>query len=212
MPEESRPPEWSAAEYERNKRQFVEKRALLRPITLHAGIIFAVTGAAGWLCSRLLLGAGLHSLPARYAMTFVVAYAVFALCVRVWADFMRTERDGSLSGWDMAAADASGEGCLLTLGALVVGLLAATVFALMGGVPLLLEVAFEVVFAGAVVRRFGRRQLVGDWSGRLLRGTWLPAALLAFALVVVAGWLQRRAPEAVTLVQALRVVFPQLPL
>lgn len=206
MPEDSRPGEWDTARYEREKRSFVEKRSLLRPITLHAALIFTATGVVGWGFSWLLLQAGATSMPLRYAATFVVAYLAFLACVRLWADSMRRERDGNLfeGATDLPAADA--EGCLFVVAAFLVSLVAASFFSLFGGVALLLEVAFEVVFAGVVVRRLGRRETLGDWSGRLVRGTWLPALLVGLALVSAAGWLQKKAPEARTVAEAVRVL------
>ena len=207
MPEEPSG-DWDAARYQREKRNFIASRALLRPITLHAGVIFALTGLAGWGTSGLLLLSGLRHMALRYAIAFGVAYLVFALAVRVWADFLRQERkaDWTEGGWDFPAGG-DGEGCLLVLAALAIGLLAASLVTLLGGVPLLLEVAFEVVFAGVVVRRLGRRETIGDWRGRLLRNTWLPALAIALVLVIVAAWLQHRAPEARTLPEAVRSVW-----
>ena len=206
MAEESRPGEWDAARYQREMRSFIEKRSLLRPITLHAALIFTVTGMLGWLCSWILLKAGTVNMPLRYAASFLVSYLVFALCVRVWADSMRQERDGNLLEGAADFAGADGEGCLFVAAVFLVSLVLAGLFALLGGVPLLLEVAFEVVFAGVVVRRLGRRETLGDWSGRLVRGTWLPALLIGLALVAVAGWLHHQAPHARTLAEAVRAL------
>lgn len=52
---------------------------------------------------------------------------------------------------------------------------------LIGGPELLLEVAFEVAFAGTLVRRLRHFQVVGSWKGRLLRST------APFALAVMLG-------------------------
>lgn len=210
MPEERASEDWDAARYQRERRSFIERRLLLRPVTLHAGLIFGVTGFAGWLASKLLLALGMRNMPLRYALAFLLSYLVFALAVRVWSDFMRAERDGA-SGWGggfLQGAD-GGEGCLMVLAFLLAGLLLAAVFALFGGGSLLLEVAFEVVFAGVVVRRLGRRETVGDWSGRLLRNTWLPATVAALVLVTAAGWLQHEVPAARTLGEAVRALWPK---
>lgn len=208
MPEERASREWDAARYERERRGFIESRSLRRPITLHAVLIFTVTGVVGWATSFLLLKAGAANMPLRYAASFLVAYLAFALSVRVWSDFMRQER-GSGAGWDGSGLDlplVDSEGCLFVVGIFVAALILAGLFTLLGGVPLLLDVAFEVVFAGVMVRRLGRVEKVGDWSGKLVRSTWLPALVIALVLVSAAGWLQHKAPEARTLVQAVKLL------
>ena len=206
MPDSGAPEEWDGARYQREKRNFIEQRRLLRPLAVHAGVIFALTGLAGWLASRALLAAGVHNLPVRYAASFLVAYLAFALCVRGWSSLMRRERGSTEGSWDFPQV-VDGEGCLVMLAMLAVGMVLALVFSLLGGIPLLLEVAFEVVFAGVVVRRLGRRETVGDWSGTLLRNTWLPALAIALVMVTLAGWLQHEAPAARTLGEAVRSVW-----
>ena len=186
--------EWDAARYEREKRNFVERRLLFRWVHLHLAVIFAVTGLAGWVVSWTLRQAGIDNMPLRYALAFLPAYGVFLLCVRLWADEMRSEHGGE--NWTSEVAAPDGEGCLLMAIALVGGLLVTTVFAMSGGVSLLLEVAFEVVFAGVVVKRLGRKRRLGEWAGPLVRGTWLPALVAGLVLVSVAGWLQHEVPGA----------------
>ena len=200
--------EWDRARYEREKRNFIERRLRFRFVNLHAGLIFAVTWLGGWLSSWALLKLGIASLPLRYAISFILAYAMFIACVRIWADFMRKEH-GDAGSWDGGGFDIPGadaEGCAVVLVALLLGLLLAGLFALVGGAPLLLEVAFEVVFAGVVVRRLSRRETVGAWAHRLVRNTWLPALLVWAALVAVAAWLQAEAPGSRTFAEAIRVV------
>ena len=182
-----------------------------RSVYLHAALIFAVTWLAGWLCSLLLLKLGVSLMAGRYAVAFVVSYLVFLAAVRIWADFMRQdERSGTVddagNGLNMLSG-ADGEGCALVLGALVVGLALAGLFAMTGSLPLLLEVAFEVVFAGTVVRRISRKEMVGDWSSRLVSRTWLPALINFGVLVGFAAWLQTAAPGSQTFAQALRILF-----
>ena len=90
---------------------------------------------------------------ATYALGFAFAYLVFMGCVRVWADFMRRERGEGidLTGSGDAPVAMGFEGCAVVLAAAGLSLVVAGLFALTGGLPLLLEVAFEVVFAGAVL-------------------------------------------------------------
>lgn len=201
---------WTALEYERQRRRFVESRLLHRNVYFHASLIFTGTLLTGWICSRALLMLGMASLPLRYALGFAGAYAVFLLLVRVWADFVRRERGDGLGGGDMIDGlnmfSGDAEGCFFVLAAWIVGLVAAGVFALVGGMPLLLEVAFEVVFAGVIVRRARRVVVVGDWLGALLGRTWLYALVTALFLVSIAGYAQHKVPAARTLREALHVL------
>jgi hypothetical protein len=119
--------EWDAARYEREKWAFIETRRRWRSLYLHTAVIFTATWLAGWLCSALLLRLGMAHLPLRYALSFAVAYAVFILCVRIWA-------------------------------------------------------------------------------GRLVRNTWLAAALVLAGLTTVAASVQARAPGATTFAEALQVI------
>lgn len=197
--------DWTRAEYERHKRNFIESRLLHRWVYWHAALIFTLTWLAGWLASWAMLKLGLRNMPLRYALAFLFAYGVFAACVRIWSDFMRAERGGSADpsgSFDLPYADA--EGCAFAIAIGLVALFAAGLFALVGGLPLLLEVAFEVIFAGAVVRRAARKHVVGDWSGVLVRNTWPHAAAVLALLVGVAAVLQAKAPAAVTFSQAVR--------
>lgn len=146
-------------------------------------------------------------MPARYAISFFLSYVVFIAAVRVWADFVKSER-GSGGDWDGTGLDAlgsaDGEGCLVVLAVLAVALVVAGLFAMTSGLPLLLEVAFEVAFAGVVVRRVSRKLLVGDWLGTLIRNTWLHALVALCVLVTVAALLQAKVPEATTFASAVR--------
>jgi len=198
--------DWDDARYEQEKRNFVESRLRLHSVYLHTALIFTATWLAGWFLSWLLLKLGVSSMPLRYGLGFFVSYFVFIACVRIWADTMRTERgkpwDG---GFDFPALD--GEGCAVVLIGLVLGLLAAALFAITGGLPLLLEVAFELAFAGVIVRRLSGRRTVGDWLGALVRNTWRHALVALMVLIALAAWLQARAPGAVTFAAAVKMVW-----
>ena len=198
--------EWDPARYEREKRNFIESRSRFRPLYFHAALIFTLTWLAGWACSWALLKFGVGSMPLRYGLSFLLAYLVFVGCLRVWADFMRAERGGSDVGYfDLPVAD--GEGCAIVMACLLLGLLLAGVFALTGGLPLLLEVAFEVVFAGVIVKRLSRRQEVGNWLAAVVRHTWLHALVAWLVLVIVAGLLQHQAPEVKTFAAAVKAIW-----
>ena len=202
--------DWDRARYEREKRNFVESRLLLRVVYFHTALMFLVTWLAGWFCSYMLLRLGMASMPLRYALSFGFSYLVFMLCVRVWSDFLRASRPESASGDLLDVADAfsfdGGEGCLIGIAALVLGFAVAALFAASGGLPLLLEAAFEVVFAGVVVRRISGGRRVGEWAETLLRNTWRHAAVALIVLVGLAAWLQAKAPDTRTFAQAVHVL------
>ena len=201
-------PSWTRAEYEREKRNFIQARLKFRSVYWHSCVIFTVTWLSGWLCSTLLLKAGLAAMPLRYALSFPLAYAVFLAAVRVWADFMKSERgDGAWNAGDFGAPGGDlGEGCFFVLAAMLMAFLVAGLFALTGGLPLLLEAAFEVVFAGVMVRRLSRIEVVGNWAGLLLRKTWRHAGVMLVLLVALAVWLQERAPDAKTFAEAVKTL------
>jgi hypothetical protein len=73
--------------------------------------------------------------------------------------------------------------------------------------PLLLEVAFEVAFAGVIVRRLSGRRTLGDWLGALVRNTWLHALVTLCILVALAAWLQFSAPQASTFAAAVKTIW-----
>jgi hypothetical protein len=204
---------WTRTEYEREKRNFIETRLRFRSVYLHSVVIFSVTWLSGWLWSAVLLKFGLVSMPLRYAISFVLAYVVFLGAVRVWADCMKSERDGG--SWDGAGLDAApgdlGEGCFFVLAAMLIAFVVAGLFTLTGGLPLLLEAAFEVVFAGMLVRRLSRIEVMGNWAGRLFRSTWIHAGVTLLVLVAIAAGMQKRAPEAKTFSQAIKSLLGQSP-
>jgi hypothetical protein len=184
-------------ELERRKRSFIAARENRLSI-LALSLVFTATLAATWLASAGLLLLGLHAMPLRYAASILVGYGVFFLAVRVWADYQRSHpADRAKSGeqWpiDMPVYDA--EGCLVVLALLGIGILIAGVLSWLGAV-VMLEVAFEVVFAGILVRRMGRLDEVGQWAQILFKRTWWLALLVLIAITGVAHHYQSKYPLA----------------
>ena len=188
---------WDTREYLQQRRSFLAERRRRHPMLTATTLIFGVTWLFGWLASTLLLHAGMGSMALRYGLSFVASYAVFFGCVRLWCNSARRDRvdssnslDGSL---DPGFVD---EGCfvvlLLGLGAFLIALL----FWATGGFAALLEVAFEVAFAGTVVRGLSRTEIVGRWASTLFANTWLHALVALLVLVGGAAALQRAAPGA----------------
>lgn len=149
-------------------------------------------------------------MPLRYGLALAASYPVFFLCVRVWANVMRdVPPEDNLSNSDFADylnTPIDGEGCLV---ALALGGLLAGAFTLIGGPELLLEAAFEVVFAGTMVRRLRHLHVVGNWKVRLVRNTAPFAFAVMVGLVAIAAGLQNRVPGATTFAQACRVLYLQ---
>lgn len=196
---------WDYREYLRQRQRFLADRGEHHPMVLATTLIFSATWLAGWLFSTVLLWQGLRSMPLRYGLAFLASYAVFFLCVRVWCNSVQHDRGGVDGSLDSPGFD--GEGCLFVLAIALAALLVAGLFWASGGFAALLEVAFEVAFAGTVVRRLGRTEIVGDWAGRLFAGTWLQALLALTLLVCVAAWLQHKAPGAAKFSEAIAIVF-----
>jgi hypothetical protein len=204
---------WDAARYTLEKRKFIAARLRHRFIGAHTWMIFAATWAAGWGISGLLLGLGMKNMPLRYGLALAASYPIFFLCVRVWANVMRnppTADNPSYSDFaDCLNTPIDGEGCLIALVVLLLGGLLAGMFSLIGGPELLLEAAFEVVFAGTMVRRLRHLQVVGNWKVPLLRNTAPFAFVVMLGLVAIAAGLQNRVPGAATFAQACRVLYSQ---
>jgi len=199
---------WDRADFQRERQRYIAATQRREPMLLVSTLIFTVTWLAGWGASALLLWGGMASMPLRYGLGFVLAYGVFFGCVRLWCNHVaeRRESGGGNLGLDGAV---DGEGCLIVMAAIALGLLVAGLFWMSGGVAALLEAAFEVAFAGTIVRRLGRTEIVGNWARALFVNTWPQALAMLLVLVGIAVTLQRAAPEAGTFADAVSVVWAQ---
>ncbi len=206
---------WDQRRYEQEKQSFVAKRVNLAPLWSQFTLIFAATWGSAWFCSWFLwhFFSPTHdwarSLPLRYAIAFLFAYACFFLAARVWIEEAKREPGQQLESPDLGNAmyPADGDGCLLVIVLLVIGFIVGGFFVVGGGAPLLLEAAFEAAFAGVVVRRPILGDLVlGGWKLKLLENTWRRALLGFLALLAVAAALQTKAPQATTFAEAVRTV------
>ena len=198
---------WDTREYLRQRSAFLADRQRHHPMLTATTLILTATWFAGWGCSALLLWiGGVVSMPVRYAISFVVSYAVFFLCVRAWCDTVQRNRCDEGSGGFDVGGGMDAEGCLYVLGIGLVALIVAGMFWASGGFSALLEAAFEVAFAGTVVRRLSRTEIVGHWARSLLSNTWMQALAALLVLVGIAAALQRAAPTASTFAQAVKAV------
>ena len=199
---------WDRGDYQRERQNYIAATQRREPMLLVSTLIFTATWLTGWGASALLLWGGMTSMPARYGIGFVLAYGVFFACVRVWCNQVaqRREASGSNLGLDNAV---DGEGCLVVMAAIALGLLVASLFWMSGGVAALLEAAFEVAFAGTVVRRLGRTEVVGNWARALFVNTWPQALAMLLVLIGIAATLQRLAPGTTTFAEAASVAWAQ---
>jgi hypothetical protein len=199
---------WDERREEKERRRFVDAGVDKRPPVVASAVIFLAVWLGGWGCSSLLHVLGVKSIPARYAISTLVAYGIFIWSVGVWCRHVaRPRKSGSDSGVDLGGFDVpsgDSEGCLIVLAVLAIGLLFSGVFYFVGGYALLFEVAFEVAFAGTMVYRLGKQATLGDWAGALVQRTWLPGLVTAVVLVGLGATMQARYPEATTMAQAIK--------
>jgi hypothetical protein len=197
---------------ERNERHlFVSRRLDMAPPVTAVALMFAGTWLCAWAVSAALVAQGMHSMPLRYSIAFAVAYACFFCLVRIWCDFAKREPSRAKSGgyFDLPIADA--EGCLWVLAIFALMFILSGVFWAVGGYALLLEVAFEVAFAGTVVRGMGKQSMLGNWANALLRRTWWMALLVMALLAGFAATMQSAAPETDTIAQAYKSIKAKQP-
>ena len=199
---------WDRRDYRRERQNYIAATQRREPMLLVSTLIFTATWLAGWGASTMLLWGGMTSMPLRYGLGFVLAYGVFFACVRLWCNQLaeRRESGGGNLGLD---GGVDGEGCLIVVAAIALGLLVAGLFWMSGGVAALLEAAFEVAFAGTVMRRLGRTEIVGRWARALFVNTWPQATAMLLVLIGVAATLQRAAPGTTTFADAVSVVWAQ---
>ena len=199
---------WDRGDYQRERQNYIAATQRREPMLLVSTLIFTVTWLAGWGASALLLWGGMSSMPLRYGLGFLLAYGVFFACVRLWSRRVaeRREASGGNLGLDSAV---DGGGCLIVMVAVALGLLVAGLFWMSGGVSALLEAAFEVAFAGTVVRRLGRTEIVGNWARALFVNTWPQALAMLLVLIGIAATLQRLAPGTTTFADAASVAWAQ---
>ncbi len=201
---------WDSREYLRQRRAFIDDRRRRHPMLTATTLILVVTWFVGWGCSALLLGFGhVTSMPARYALSFAGAYAAFFLCVPIWCNSVRHDQFGGGGGWSGGDIGGDPEGCLYVVAIGLAAFVVAGLFWASGGFAALLEAAFEVTFAGTVVRRLSHTEIVGHWARALFLNSWMQALAALVMLVGIAAALQRSAPGAHTFAQAIERLWAQ---
>jgi len=203
---------WPPHREESERRRFVAQGLRRQSPGVAVTGIFLAMWLGGWGCSSLLLVQGMVSIPARYALSTLLSYGIFIGLVGVWCHSAAKPpppvRQGSspsaLGGLDLPTDAAVAEGCLIVVAVVAIAALLSWVFWWVGGYAMLLEVAFEVAFAGTMVSRLGKPEPLGNWAGALVRRTWLPALVVSLLLVTTGAKLQHDHPEARTLSQAIK--------
>jgi hypothetical protein len=83
---------WDRNRYDEEQRRFIQRRIHLAPLWGQFTLVFGASWGAAWSCSWFLLRfvADAHpwarSLPIRYAIAFLFAYACFLLAIRIWIE------------------------------------------------------------------------------------------------------------------------------
>ena len=86
-------------------RQRIVRQYLVR---FHMGLILTATTATGLISSKLLLMAGLTSIPIRYPLAVIVAYLVFLVMMRMWVAYVLIDlpaRRRVGSSWNLGPVD-----------------------------------------------------------------------------------------------------------
>lgn len=191
---------WKDVDLEHERRGFIDARK--NHVSMWgASFAFASIFIVTWLSSWLLLKMGLQSMPLRYAINILVGYGAFFGVIRVWADYQKRHpvvrhKNSDWGSLDLPGADA--EGCLIFMGLIAVGFVIVGLFMWIG-TGLLLEVAFEVAFAGALVRRMGQIEEVGNWHVVLFQKTCWWVVLLILVVGAGAFYCQNKYPGAVNM-------------
>ena len=187
---------WDRREYERQHQRYVTERGARHPMPTAATLILAGTWLAGWGASAALLHAGIASMGLRYALAWAVAYGAFFIGVRIWCNSAHHDRRDATARIGSGLADAGSEGCLVMLALWAGAAAIAGLFWASGGFTALLDAAFEVAFAGTLVRRLAHTDIVGGWARSLLANTWPQALAALLVLSATAHALQRQVPGA----------------
>lgn len=190
--------------------------------------IVAVSGAAGLLCSYLLLRAGVGNMALRYPAAVAGAYLVFLAMLALWLHFVKrgvdspdapdllARRDDVGAGSARAPADESGWGSdlgsiagsadeglpLLIVLVALLGVVVAAVHIVQVAPLLLAELLFDGMLAGALYRRVRAHASI-HWLRTLVRRSGWPFLLTGALLAAFGALLQHLALQASSIGPAL---------
>lgn len=203
--------QWTERQERNERHAFVSQRLDHSPPVFAVMLMCIGMWLIGWLTSAALLARGMHLLPMRYAIAFIAAYCCLFCFVRIWGEYARRQPDSKTEKLQKSINPVLGEGLVWLFPFFIIPLLVSAAVWLVGGYALLLEVAFEIAFAGTVVRGVSKQTLVGHWALSLLRRTWLLALLVMALLCAFAAMMQHAAPETDTIAQAYMAIRAKQP-
>ncbi len=193
------------------------------------GLLLSMTMAAGLVASKLLLMAGVTSIPVRYPLSVVIAYLIFLGLMRMWVGYVLLNFPPlrpSGSGWDLAddSLDVTdivasggvsnfpsldldidvGEGIwiLVALAALVLVIFFAGGYLVYVAPDILPDIAFNALLAGCLSGAVKRAESRG-WVRSVLCSTWIPLTIVLAMTIGLAVAIHRHCPGAVKLANAL---------
>lgn len=195
----------------------------------HVSLILLFAIAMGWVTDLLLLAAGLDKMAARYVLAIVGAYLTFLFGVYLWIEYsgireyINVRKRNELIGEDVPrdrekisrgdAVDAAlsadflmvgPEGCLIVLAVLATGF---GVFYFLGGyifayaTTFFAEIVLELLLAAGLLHGLKRVESSG-WLLSVWRSTWPSLLFSILVALLVAGYVQSKAPKAKTLPEA----------
>jgi hypothetical protein len=107
-----------------------------------------------------------------------------------------------------------GDGCLIAFAIMIViGIIALVIggafFIISMGPEILIEAAFNALLAGGLIKS-GAKVSDPDWIGSVIKGTWLPFAIVLAAAWIFVGVAAVLTPQAHTFGEVWRIVWPLL--
>jgi hypothetical protein len=208
---ENLPNEINEAELGARKRNFIALVQERHSVGFHLFWMFLFTWLFAWLIAAILVAYGMKSMPMRYAIAFAGSYVFFYLLVKFWIHSTNwiggaARKNNEGGGWgDIASVGDLGEGCLPVVLAILAVMLFTWVVYMFGGATILLEVVFEALFAGVVVRTLKGKVKLGNWHIKLFQVTWLPALIMLVLLCGFAWKIQDAYPSANTINEAIKL-------
>lgn len=183
-------------------------------------LLVLLTGGSGLLASYIMLRAGLASMPLRYPAALLLAYAVFLLLLRAFAErgadnfdvpggsggntgdsARATSGDHAAaahahnSGWLDGAAGADEAALPLLLVVTVVAIACASLWVVVSAPTLFAELAIDGALSATLYRRL-RGLETRHWLDTAVRHTIVPFAVTAVAVVTFALVAQHVRPDA----------------
>lgn len=178
-------------------------------------LLVVITGCSGLFASWLMLRAGLVSMPLRYALALCIAYAIFLLLVRLFAEHGDdlnfdvpggsggTHSPGSSDGgidahdasWLDGAASADEFALPLLLVIAAVAIACASLWIIVSAPTLFAELLVDGALSATLYRRL-RGLETRHWLDTALRHTIGPFAITAVVVVAFAFAAQHYRPQA----------------